>query len=427
LRPLDGGSSGGRQAVKTFPWREFLRAHAAFSGVSDARSLDPLLDDSVSTELILAPGDVIFHQGERGYSVFVIGSGSAEAFLEGRDGTEISLAIMPSGEVFGEMSVLEKRPRSATMRANESSIVLEIDGLKFRHLLDAHPEVELRLLLKMGERLRSTNEKLEGLRFTLDQRVDERTKTLAELNMQLEASNARLQELDRLKSDFVSDVSHELRTPLTSIKGFVDYLLEGQAGELNPVQKDCLARVHGNAVRLTRLINDLLDLARIEAGRVKLHLAPIVPWDVADEVIEEMRPLAAESRVSLIIETPQPGIHVLADRDKLHQILLNLVHNAVKFTPAGGQVRIGVQWSVDGSVVTTVRDTGEGIPAEELPRVFEKFYQLGDEEVEKKGSGLGLTITQKLVELHGGRIWVESEVGAGTTFCFSLPSAQRDA
>ena len=413
--------------MKTFPWKEFLHAHPAFSTVADDRRLDPLLEDSASTELILDRGDVILRQGDGGYSVFVIGSGSAEALLEARDGTEIPLAVMHGGEVFGEMSVIEKRPRSATIRASEPSVVLEIEGPRFRALLDEHPDIELRLLLKMGERLRNTNEKLEDLRGTLDQRVEERTRELAALNLKLGASNTRLQELDRLKSDFVSDVSHELRTPLTSIKGFVDYLLEGLAGELNPVQKDCLARVHGNTVRLTRLINDLLNLARIEAGRVSLHLTELAPAEVADEVIEDLRPLATEMAVNLTVEASPQEVHALADRDKLHQILLNLAHNAVKFTPAGGHVHVAMTVEADGTVVMTVRDTGEGIPAAELSRVFEKFYQLGDVETEKKGSGLGLTITQKLVELHGGRIWVESEVGRGTRFCFTLPGAHANA
>ncbi len=127
--------------------------------------------------------------------------------------------------------------------------------------MDDHPDIEFRLLLKMSERLRKLNETLEEFRATLEQRVEERTRELAALNERLEASNARLQELDRLKSDFVSDVSHELRTPLTSVCGYVDYLLESLAGELSPVQKDCLTRVRGNTERMIRLINDLLDLS----------------------------------------------------------------------------------------------------------------------------------------------------------------------
>jgi signal transduction histidine kinase len=268
--------------------------------------------------------------------------------------------------------------------------------------------------------------KLQDLRATLEQRVEERTTDLAVLNRKLEESNDRLRELDRQKSDFVSDVSHELRTPLTSIKGFVDYLLEGMAGELNAAQKASLTRVHSNAERLTRLINDLLDLARIEAGRVELHLARVAVEDVATAVLDELRPLASDKRVDLDAEVASKNVLVRADRDKLHQILLNLIHNAVKFTPPGGRVRVAIAGRDDGTVATTVRDTGHGIPAEELDRVFEKFYQVGDAEGAQKGSGLGLTITQKLIELQGGTIWVESELDKGTTFGFTLPATKEE-
>jgi signal transduction histidine kinase len=268
--------------------------------------------------------------------------------------------------------------------------------------------------------------KLEDLRASLEERVRARTEELAALNVALEASNARLRELDQLKSDFVSDVSHELRTPLTSIKGYVDYLLEGSAGELSPVQKDFLARVRSNGERLSRLSNDLLDLARIEAGRVEFRPARLVLRDVARDVLDVLQPLASEKTVELALAVPA-AVAVRADRDKLHQILLNLSHNAVKFTPPGGQVRVGARASADGTVVTVVEDTGEGIPADELSRVFEKFHQVGQAPASRQGSGLGLTITRKLVELHGGAIWAESEPGRGSAFCFTLPAAGAEA
>jgi signal transduction histidine kinase len=174
---------------------------------------------------------------------------------------------------------------------------------------------------------------------------------------------------------------------------------------------------------MVRLINDLLDLSRIEAGRVDLHLARQPLGKVAGEVIDLLQPFAADKGVDLGVETPQGDVFVRADCDKLHQILLNLVHNAIKFTPPGGRVCIGVSPRGDGTVMTTVRDTGEGIRPEELPLVFEKFAQVGDSETQKKGSGLGLTITQKLVALHGGTIWVESLPGKGAEFSFTLPAA----
>jgi signal transduction histidine kinase len=252
---------------------------------------------------------------------------------------------------------------------------------------------------------------------TLEAQVEARTRELQE-------SNERLQELDRLKSEFLSDVSHELRTPLTSVKGYVDYLLEGIVGELSPPQRDFLTRVKGNTDRLVRLINDLLDLSRIEAGRVDFHPVRLAMVEVATEVIDALRPLAAEKEVDLSTDMSETDGFVRADRDKVYQILLNLTHNAVKFTPPRGSVQVRVEGQPRGEVLTVVQDTGEGIPPEELQRIFDKFHQVSESPAHPKGSGLGLAIAKKLIELHGGQIWVRSELGKGSAFGFTLPAAE---
>jgi signal transduction histidine kinase len=245
---------------------------------------------------------------------------------------------------------------------------------------------------------------------------------LADLNLRLEESNGRLKALDQLKSDFLSDVAHELRTPLTSIKGYLDCLLDGTAGEIAPAQKGFLETVRSNTERITRLIGDLLDLARIEAGRVDFHPARLSLPDIVEEVINLLRIPAAEKGIDLAGAVPEADLVVDADRDKLHQILLNLIHNAVKFTPAGGSVRVRAERGSERTVVIVVDDTGEGIAPEDLGQVFEKFYQGGDPGPKSKGSGLGLTITKKLVELHGGAIRVTSEPGRGSAFVVTLPA-----
>jgi two-component system NtrC family sensor kinase len=252
---------------------------------------------------------------------------------------------------------------------------------------------------------------------SLEAQVEARTRELQE-------SNARLQELDRLKSEFVSAVSHELRTPLTSVKGYVDYLLKGVVGELSPPQKDFLMRVKGNADRLVRLINDLLDLSRIEAGRVDFHPVKLAMAEVTAEVIDALRPLASEKGVDLGTDMSETDGFVRADRDKVYQVLLNLTYNAVKFTPPGGSVRVRTEDQPHGEVLTVVQDTGEGIPREELARIFEKFHQVSESPTHTKGSGLGLAIAKKLIELHGGEIWVRSELGQGSAFGFTLPAAR---
>lgn len=235
----------------------------------------------------------------------------------------------------------------------------------------------------------------------------------------------RLKELDKMKSDFVSNVSHELRTPLTSIKGSVDNMLDGLTGQLNEKQIRYLTRIKSNTDRLSRLINDLLDLSKIEAGRIDLKPANLALVPLAKEIAESMRPVGAEKLISLEVISPDTSVTAWADRDKVTQILMNLFANALKFTPSHGQVTIAVQRNGDGWVQVSVRDTGPGIRPEEANKIFDKFYQIAQVDKQKtKGTGLGLAISKALVEMHGGKIWVESEVGRGSTFSFTLPAEQ---
>ncbi|MBI2090468.1 MAG: PAS domain S-box protein [Deltaproteobacteria bacterium] len=235
----------------------------------------------------------------------------------------------------------------------------------------------------------------------------------------------RLKELDKMKSDFVSSVSHELRTPLTAIKGSADNMLDGITGPLNEKQVRYLTRIKSNADRLARLINDLLDLSRIEAGKIDLRPTSLPVVLLTKEVAETLRPVAAEKLISLEVESPDAEVTAWADRDKLTQVLVNLIGNAVKFTPAHGRVSVAVQRDGEEWVKVSVADTGLGIPSEETNRIFDRFYQVARADKQKtKGTGLGLAISKALVELHGGKIWVESEVGRGSSFCFSLPVRQ---
>jgi signal transduction histidine kinase len=233
----------------------------------------------------------------------------------------------------------------------------------------------------------------------------------------------RLKELDQMKSDFVSNVSHELRTPLTSIKGSVDNMLDGLTGPLNEKQIRYLVRIKSNSDRLSRLINDLLDLSKIEAGRIDVRPATLLMNALAEEIAEHLKPLAAEKRIGIEVAAPDPQVTVWADRDKVTQVLTNLIGNAVKFTPHDGKITIAIVRNGNEWVQISVADTGPGIVAEEADRIFTKFYQIADTDKQRpKGSGLGLAISKALVEMHGGKIWVESELGRGSTFSFTLPA-----
>jgi PAS domain S-box-containing protein len=235
----------------------------------------------------------------------------------------------------------------------------------------------------------------------------------------------RLKELDKMKSDFVSNVSHELRTPLTSIKGSVDNMLDGLTGLLNEKQVRYLSRIKSNTDRLSRLINDLLDLSRIEAGRVEVRPATLPLAALAEEVIEHLMHLAAEKLIRVEVLSADPKVTVWADRDKVTQVLINLIGNAVKFTPQDGKVTVALEKSGTDYIRISVADTGPGILPEEKSKIFSKFYQVANIDKQKpKGSGLGLAISKALVEMHGGKIWVESEVGKGSTFYCTLPAQQ---
>jgi signal transduction histidine kinase len=268
----------------------------------------------------------------------------------------------------------------------------------------------------------SAYHEIEALNISLEDKIAQRTRELAEINRALEESHRRLQELDRVKSDFLLNVSHELRTPLTAIKGSVDNMLDGITGQLSELQQRYLMRVQANADRLVRLIDDLLDLARIEEGRVRLTPTLFSLAGLASEVLDSLRPVAAEKGLELGVIGPEEQLLVHADRDKIGQVLLNLIGNAIKFTASGGRIDVELAGEDDGHASVRITDTGEGIPPEELPRIFDKFYQvqLGIQ-AKAKGTGLGLSIAKGLVELHGGRIWAESQVGRGSTFVFTLP------
>ena len=232
--------------------------------------------------------------------------------------------------------------------------------------------------------------------------------------------NKRLRELDRLKDEFLSLVSHELRTPLTSIRGYLDLVLEEEAGELNPEQRRFLEAVERNSGRLLRLVGDLLFVAQADAGRLSLEQAKVDLAALAAECVEAATPAAAEKSIDLIL-TAQAVPALVGDRGRLAQVLDNLVSNALKFTPEGGTVVVATK--ADGNRVSVeVSDTGIGIGADDQPRLFERFFRSSAaEEQAIPGTGLGLAIVQAIVEAHKGQIRIESTEGIGTTFTIDLP------
>jgi signal transduction histidine kinase len=240
---------------------------------------------------------------------------------------------------------------------------------------------------------------------------------------QVEAKSREVETANRHKSEFLANMSHELRTPLNAIIGFSEVLSQQMFGAINPKQGEYLGDIQTSGQHLLALINDILDLSKVEAGKMELQLTRFSLAAALESVLLMVRERAAGRGVALSSEI-DPAIGQLeADERKVKQILLNLLTNAVKFTPAGGTVRLHA--TRDGAgVVVAVRDTGVGIAPADQARVFEEFAQAGGTAgPEQEGTGLGLTLSRRLVELHGGRIWVESELGKGSTFSFTLPGA----
>lgn len=227
-----------------------------------------------------------------------------------------------------------------------------------------------------------------------------------------------LKELEQMKNEFVSTVSHDLKNPLSSIMLAADLL--GRAGELNERQEGLKQRILETVQYMNELVSDLLNLGRIEA-RIGMAREPFDLALLVHDVYEFLRPQAEEKEQALLVEMPE-AVQVVGDRGQIRQVLANLVGNAIKYTPAGGRVRLAVAQGEGNLVVVRVEDNGIGIPAADLPHVFDKFYRVQSEATQGiKGTGLGLAIVRSIVEAHGGRIWAESVEGEGSTFAFYLP------
>ena len=225
----------------------------------------------------------------------------------------------------------------------------------------------------------------------------------------------------RHKSEFLANMSHELRTPLNAIIGFSEVLLERMFGEINEKQTEYLEDVLSSGRHLLSLINDILDLSKIEAGRMELEMASFDMPLALQNAMTLVRERADRHGIALGLTVDERLGTFVGDERKLKQILLNLLSNAVKFTPEGGRISVKAM-PADGSVEISVSDTGIGIAPEDQETIFEEFRQVGSDYARKReGTGLGLTLTKKLIEMHGGKIWVKSEVGKGSTFTFTLP------
>jgi signal transduction histidine kinase len=246
------------------------------------------------------------------------------------------------------------------------------------------------------------------LNETLEQRVRERT-------AQADAAN-------RMKSEFLANMSHQLRTPLNGIIGFAEFIVDGKPGPVNSKQKEYLEDILNSGKHLLQLINDVLDLAKVEAGKMELNPKNFSLGKANEEVCAVTKPIAQKKGICLEVKVAPELGYVTLDQQKFKQVLCNLLSNAVKFTDDGSKVEIRVAMHDAYRFKLSVQDTGIGIKTEDLFRLFKEFEQLGSGAARRyEGTGLGLALTRKIVELHGGTIGVESEVGKGSNFTVVLP------
>nr|MBU1327918.1 cell wall metabolism sensor histidine kinase WalK [Candidatus Omnitrophota bacterium] len=243
-------------------------------------------------------------------------------------------------------------------------------------------------------------------------------KEIAAKKIELEAANRKLQQLDKIKSDFVANVAHEFRTPLMIIKGNVDLVNKGGLGSVAPAQKEMLDGAINIVNRLSRLVNDLLDISKIESGKMELKKEPVQMNNIIEENLAIFDKIIKDKKQRLQKDLAMDLSKISADKDKATQIFVNLLSNAIKYTPESGIITIKTV-NLEKEIMVEVSDTGEGVAPDSLDKIFDKFTRVTAEK--KEGTGLGLPIAKDIVSLHNGRIWLESELGKGSHFYFTLP------
>jgi signal transduction histidine kinase len=282
-----------------------------------------------------------------------------------------------------------------------------------------HDRTEALEKARLYEQLKAASEQLE-------EKVREATGELVRRNELLQRQHLELEQASQLKSRFLANMSHEFRTPLNAILGYTSMLLQGVSGDMSPPQKNKMLRVDSNARHLLSIINDILDISRIEAGKMPLHIEEFELDALISELLAEVEPLIQKARLQVVIEVPQPAPEIQSDRQKVKQIVLNLLTNAIKFTPQG-QVRVRLRADDDTRELRiAVEDTGIGIAQEDHDKVFEDFRQ-ADSSVTREygGAGLGLAICRRLAKMLDGRIELQSRPGGGSTFTLVIPRRGR--
>jgi signal transduction histidine kinase len=393
----------------TMPDTSLLQQLAAL----DRRLLVDLFEEQRYT-----PGEIIFKEGAYGETAFLIWSGQVVVIKSSFEKPTV-LGYRGPGEIVGEMALLEKQPRSASVVALENLRLLKISYESFQNLLTNAPTIGLSVMKLLSARLRTSDN------FLVSQMVNEQS--LSQRVSQLEAEKQELLETQRLRQDTSDLIIHDLRNPLASMFGVISMLEVVLPEDVLQANHDLLEIAKSSYRRLQRLIDSLLDVSKLENEEAPLNLGPTDLEYLIGETARRLTLALKSSGIDLIVEIPRPLPIIVADEERVDRMLGNLVDNAIKFTPKGGKIVISATVEED-DVKVSVMDSGMGIPLVERERIFERFAQVSSGKSRRRGFGLGLTFCKLAAEAHGGRIWVEEgDGGTGSRFTFTLPISARPA
>ncbi len=289
----------------------------------------------------------------------------------------------------------------------------------YTHLTEGDKDLVYILATQIGQALENAKLFEETWRShqELEHKVQQRTKELT-------AALEEIKIISKRKSDFISAVSHELRTPLTSIKGYASILAMGKLGELPPAAKERVEKINTHSDNLSQLINNLLDISRIESGRAELKFEPLNLKTLIDSIADMLAPPMKDKNIEFVVDIPKDLPPVKADKSQVERVFINLIGNAIKFTPTAGRITIKAKTADDNMIQIYCIDNGIGIPEKDLVKLGEEFYRIDNEVNQKvKGTGLGLSLVKSIVEAHKGKLTVSSQLNRGSTFSFTLPKA----
>jgi len=359
---------------------------------------------------------VIFCEGMSGDVLYIIWSGRVAIVKDLESEIPTLLAYRGPGEVVGEMSLLEGRPHSASVVVVKDSHLLRLTRADLQMLMAEQPGVGVEILRTLSYILSTRLRAADEVRTSIAHAENRLTRRV----QQLATEKERLAELERLREETTNLIVHDLRSPLTCIGASLKLLEEVLPEEALASCAPIIDVATGSCKDVLDLVDSLLEVARVESGERVLDLQPILLLPLITDTVNRLRILAEQYNITLEVDVPVELPSIQGDGKKLERVLSNLLDNALKYTPEGGLVAVAVR-PANGQVEVRVTDTGPGIPPEHQERIFDRWTRVPGFKGRRRGLGLGLALCRSVIEAHGGRIWVESEVGQGSTFAFTIP------